>query len=92
MNQVDQALGTVTYWVRAAFGVFLGGFGVLDQLIRRLLGQAGVPAGVQSLVILVAALLFILAVLRLFGGVFRLLLIVFLVLLVLHILVPNGRI
>ena len=90
MSQVDQALQTVVYWVRAGLGVLLGVFGVIDGFLRQALSQLGVPPGAQSLVILAVAVLFIMAVVRLFGGLFRIILIVLLVLLVLHVLVPNG--
>ncbi len=90
MSQVDQALQTATYWLRAALGVLLGLFGVLDGVMRRALTQAHVPENLQSLVILAAAALFIVAVLRLFGGFFRILLIVLLILLALHVLLPGA--
>ena len=90
MSQVDQALQTVSYWGRALLGVLLGVFGVIEQFLRRLLTQLAVPEGLQSLVILVVAVLFIVAVLRLFGGFFRVLLILFLILLILHVMVPGG--
>ena len=90
MSQVDQALQTVTYWVRASLGVLLGVFGVIDVFLRRALTQAHVPENVQSLVIVAVAVLFIVAVLRLFGGFFRILLIVLLILLVLHVLLPGA--
>ena len=89
MNQTGNALGTVEYWIRAIIGFFVGIFGVIEGALRQALGSLGVPGNVQSIVILVVAILFIVAVLRLFGGFFRILLVLFLILLVVHILLPN---
>ena len=88
MGQVDHALDTVTSWLRALLGLFLGLFGVLDVSLRHALGLAGVPGDAQAVIILLAAVVFVAAVLRLFGGVLRILLLVFLLLLVLHVLLP----
>ncbi len=90
MSQVDQALETIAYYGRLLLGLLLGAFGMVEQFCRQLLGQAGVPPGLQTLIILAVAVLFIVAVLRLFGGFFRVVLVVVLILLVLHVLVPNA--
>jgi hypothetical protein len=90
MSQTDQALQTVIYWARAAFGLLLSVFAVIEQACHRLLSQAGVPAQMQTLIILALAVVFIVAVLRLFGGLFRLLLMVLLILLILHVVFPNS--
>ncbi len=90
MGQVNQALGTVASWLRALLGLFLGLFGVIDVFLRHALSRAGVPGEAQSVIVLLAAVVFIAAVLRLFGGVIRILLVVFLILLMLHIVLPPG--
>ncbi len=90
MNQTGDALATVEYWFRALLGFLAGVFGIIEGALHELLNRFGVPGNVQSLVILVVAVLFIVAVLRIFGGFFRILLILFLILLVLHILLPNS--
>lgn len=89
MNQTDGALGTVEYWFRALIAFLVNIFGVVETALRQLLNQLGVPGNVQSIVILVVAILFIVAVLRYFGGIFRILIVLFLILLLLHILLPN---
>ena len=86
---VDQAFRTIFVWLTALLALFAGIFGLIETFLRRLLSQAGLSANVQSVVIIVVAVLFILAVLRAFGGVFRVLLIVFLLLLVIHVMLPN---
>jgi hypothetical protein len=90
MNAVDQALQTLTYWLRAFLGVLIGLFAIIENFLHNIMSQIGIPANFQSLLILVVAVLFIVGVLRAFGGVIRLLLVVFLILLVLHILLPNA--
>ena len=89
MNQSGNALGTVEYWIRAIISFFVGLFGAIEAALRQALDSLGVPGNVQSIVILVVAILFIVAVLRLFGGFFRILLVLFLILLVVHILLPS---
>lgn len=90
MNQTGDALGTVESWIRATLGFFAGTFGVIETALRQALTQLGVAANIQSIVILVVAVLFILAVLRLFGGLLRILVALFLIFLVLHVLLPNA--
>ena len=90
MNQTGGALATVETWLAAILAFFVGIFAVIEQALRQVLDQAGVPGNVQGIVILVVMVLFIIAVLRFFGGFFRILLLLFLILLVLHILLP-GR-
>jgi hypothetical protein len=89
MNSVDQALQTVKTWLRELLAFLFRVFTAIEGFLHATMTQAGIPGGVQSLVILVVAILFIVAVLRLFGGIIRLLLVLFLILLLLHVLVPN---
>ncbi len=89
MNSVDQALQLVKHWLGVLLAFLFSVFAAIEGFLHVTMTQAGIPGGLQSLVILVVAILFIVAVLRLFGGVLRLLLILFLVLLLLHVLLPN---
>ena len=92
MGSVDQALETVTYWLRALLGLFISLFAVIEDFLHHVLGQVGVPGGIQQIVILVVLILFIVAVLRAFGGVLRILLMVFLLLFLLHAVMPDLHI
>jgi hypothetical protein len=89
MNQTGGALSTVEYWIVSIIAFLATIFGVIEDSLRNLLNQLGVPGDIQRIVIVVVAIVFIVAVLRFFGGFFRLLLALFLILLVLHILLPN---
>ena len=81
MNQVDGALATLAYYIRAFLGLLLGVFAIIEGYLRELLEQLGIPGGIQSVVILVVAILFIVAVIRLLGGFLRVVLLLFLLLL-----------
>jgi hypothetical protein len=89
MDFVNGALHTVETWLELLIGVLLGVFGVIEGFIRSILVQAGIPANLQQIIMLVVAVLLIIAILRLFGGVLRFLLVLFLILLALHVLVPT---
>jgi hypothetical protein len=56
------------------------------------LTEAGIGGQVQSIVLVVTAILLMLAALRLFGGIFGLLITLVLILLVAHILAPGFRV
>ena len=86
MNQVNDALRTVGYWLQLGLGLLLRLFAAVEASTRSLLAQAGVPASSQTIALLVVDVLLAVVVVRLFGGIIRVVLILFLVLLVLHIL------
>lgn len=85
MDQVNGALGTVGYWLQLGLGLLLRLFAAVEAGTRSLLAQAGVPANLQTVALLVIDVLLAVAVVRLFGGLIRVVLILFLVLLVLHV-------
>jgi hypothetical protein len=89
MDFVNEALHTIGTWLELLIGVMLGIFGVIEGFIRSILVQAGIPEGLQQIIMLVVAVLLIIGIVRLFGGVLRFLLVLFLILLALHILVPT---
>ena len=92
MDVVNQALHIVGEWIVLAVGVLSGVFVVIETFFRSLLNQAGVPANVQQVALVLMAVVFIVAALRLFGGLFGWLLTLFFVLLALHVLAPSlGR-
>ncbi len=86
MDQVDGALRTVGYWLQLGLGLLLRLFAAVEASTRSLLAQAGVPANLQTIVLLVIDVLLAVVVVRLFGGIIRVVLVLFLILLVLHIL------
>ncbi len=89
MNQVNNAFRMVSHWLAELLAVFAGIFGVIEAACHDFMTRAGVPSNIQSVILLVVAILFIIAVLRLFGGVLRLLIVVLLILFLLHIVAPN---
>ncbi|WP_158742529.1 hypothetical protein [Acidisphaera sp. L21] len=88
MSPTDQALQILTGIFRTVFAAFLSFFGLVENVLRHLMEQTGVPQRLHGTIILVAAVLFIVIVARLFGGFFRILLVLFLLLLILHVLAP----
>jgi len=86
MDQVNGAIHTLGYYLQLLLGFGLRLFVTLEAACRTLLSQIGVPANIQTVVLLVIDVLLILLILRLLGGVFRVLLTLFLVLLLVHVL------
>ena len=89
MNSVTHALDAVWAAIAALVDLVLSALGVVELWLRARMAQVGVPHGLQTIVLILVAVLFLVAALRLFGGVLRVLLIVFLLLLALHILAPG---
>ncbi len=86
MDQIDDALHTVTYWLRLGLEVMLRMFVILEAAAHAGLSQIGIPDRVQTVVLLVVDVLLAVLVVRLFGGLIRVILILFLILLVLHLI------
>lgn len=89
MDWINQALHLAATWLELLIGLLLGVFGVIEEFVRTLLVQIGVPANLQQIVLLVVAVVLVVIILRVFGGLLRLLLGLFLILLILHVLVPS---
>ncbi len=89
MDQVNSALQIVGRWLAELLGVFAGVFGVIEVALHRFMNSIGVPANLQTVIVIIIAVLFIVAVLRLFGGVLRLLIAVLLILFLIHLIAPN---
>ena len=88
MDQVNGALSFLIGVLAWIFDLLMAVFAVVDAWLRALMDGIGVPAGVQTLVIVVVGVLFLIAVLRYLGGVFRVLLALILILLLVHLLLP----
>lgn len=63
--------------------------GQLEAWLRVQLHDLGVAPPLQTIVLIVVAVLFLIAALRALGGVIRLLVLIFLVLMLVHILAPG---
>ena len=89
MDVVNQALHSVGVGIAALIAFLIGVFAAIENVVRNVLVQAGVPSNLLQVVLLAVAVVLLVVILRLFGGLLRLLVALFLILLVLHILVPS---
>jgi hypothetical protein len=89
---VDQAINFLLALILGLFGLIVTAIATTEGFLRDLLAEAGIGGQVQSIVLVVTAILLMLAALRLFGGVFGVLITVVLILLVAHILAPGFRV
>jgi hypothetical protein len=89
---VERAINFLLALILGLFGLIVTAIAAIEDFLRGLLTEAGISGQVQSIVLIVTAVLFILAALRLFGGIFGVLITVVLILLVVHILAPGFRI
>jgi hypothetical protein len=81
---MTQALNMVQSFIVGLFNIIVAAIAATETFLLGLMTQAHIPAEVQKVVLIVAAVLLIVAALRLFGQVFGILIAIFLVLLVLH--------
>ncbi len=86
---MDQAINFLLTLILGLFGLIITAIATIEDFLRGLLTEAGISGQVQSIVLIVTAVLLILAALRLFGGIFGVLITIVLILLVVHILVPG---
>ena len=91
MDQVKGALDETLnlFWRGLAF--ILGGISYVEAWLRGFLQQMGLPPGVQTVLLILAALALFVIAFKALGGILRLLVIVFLVLLVVQLLGPLGN-
>ena len=89
---MDQAINFLLALILGLFGLIVTAIATTEGFLRGLLTEAGIGGQVQSIVLVVTAILLMLAALRLFGGIFGLLITLVLILLVAHILAPGFRV
>jgi hypothetical protein len=89
---VDQAINFLLALILGLFGLIITAIATTEGFLRGLLTEAGISGQVQSIVLVVTAILLMLAALRLFGGIFGVLITIVLILLVVHILAPGFRV
>jgi hypothetical protein len=86
---VEQAINFLLALILGLFGLIITAIATIEDFLRGLLTAAGISGQVQTVVLIVTAVLLIVAALRLFGGIFGALITIVLVLLMMHILVPG---
>lgn len=91
MDQARQLLDTALALLWQAVGVVLGLINPVEAWLRLHMGQLGVPPALQTVMLVVGALLLVLAALRLLGWALRILLILFLVALAVQALAPARQ-
>jgi len=88
---MQQAMEFFEHLIFGLFALIMTAIAAIELLLRDWLTRAGVTGQLQSVVLVVTAVLLILAALRLFGGIFGLLITIFLILVVVHVLVPGMQ-
>jgi hypothetical protein len=91
-SALEQAINFLLGVILGLFGLIITVIATIEDFLRGLLTEAGISGQVQSIVLIVTAVLLILAALRLFGGIFGVLITIVLILLVVHILVPGMHV
>ena len=92
MEGVRSALDTVLNLLWQGVTIIMGAIVAVDAWLRATMSQVGVPVGVQSIVVILAALMLFLLAFKVLSGFLRILLILFLALLVVQAfgLIGNG--
>jgi len=88
---VTHAINTITSIITLLFGLVMEAIGAVDTALAALMTSAGLPANLQLIILLVAAILLIIFAIRVLGGVFGVLLIILLILLIMHRLAPGMQ-
>ncbi len=88
---MTHAINTITSIITLLFGLVMEAVGAVDTALAALMTSAGLPANLQVIILLVAAILLIIFAIRVLGGVFGVLLIILLILLIMHRLLPNSQ-
>jgi hypothetical protein len=88
MTSLHQAINGFLELLVGGVNFVLALLGDLEGWLRVELSHAGVDPQVQSVILVVVAILFLLTAVRIAGGILRILIVVFLALLILHILAP----
>lgn len=88
MDKVREVLNSLLELVLSLGNVIVGGIIAIELWLRQQLGMAGVPEMIQTVILIVLAIVLILAALRLFGGLIRVAVVIVLALIAIHILMP----
>jgi len=89
MGSLHQVVNGLLNLLVGLLDLVLRWLGQLEFWLRAQLRDLGVAPPLQTIVLIIVAVLFLLAALRMLGGVIRLLVLIFLVLLIVHILAPG---
>jgi hypothetical protein len=88
MDKVNRALSGLLHLIVSLLDLILAAIAAIEVWLRGQLALLGVPAQIQNVLLIAAAVILILAGLLLFGGLFRVLIVALLVLLAVHLLMP----
>jgi len=89
---VTHAINFVLSIIFTLIDFVLGAIGIADAFLAGLMTSAGLPASLQTAVLIVVALLLFIFAVRVLGRVFGILLLVLLVMLILHRLYPGMQV
>ena len=86
---MTQALNVVQSFILGLFSLIMAAVAAVQDFLRGLMTQLGIPGNLQKIVLIVVAVLLLVAAVRVFGRVFGVLIAIFLVLFLLQMLVPS---
>lgn len=88
MDRVDQAITKLLALIKSLVDLVLSVLAAIEVWLRGQLAGLGVAPRIQTIILIVVAVVLIAVTLRLFGGVLRAVVVIFLALLALHALMP----
>jgi hypothetical protein len=88
MAQIDHAIAAILDFILDLFYLVFRIIALVENWLRAELGRFGVPENMQTIILVVVAIVVLLAAIRLLGGVFRIALVILILLLGAHLLLP----
>jgi hypothetical protein len=88
MDNVNRVLNSLLQLVIGLGDLIVGGILAIEEWMRGQLATLGVSPQIQTVILVVLAVVLILAALRLFGGLIRIAVVLVLALIAIHILMP----
>ncbi len=88
MTSFTHALETLLHLFVQLGNLIVSGIVAIELWLRAQLAQVGLPPAIQTLLLIVLAVMLIVAALRVFGGLIRIAVVVVLLLIGIHILMP----
>lgn len=88
MNSLTQVLNTLLQLLIQLGNLIVAAIVAIELWLRAVLGQAGLPPMVQTVILVALAVLLIVGSLRLFGGLIRVAVVLVLLLIAVHIVLP----
>jgi hypothetical protein len=88
MDSANQLITSLRNLLLGLLDLIFAGINAVEVWLRAELAQLGVGSQLQTVILVVVAVLIFLAAIRLLGGVIRVLIVIFLILVVIHMVAP----